>query len=158
VNQRTIFDRSDTRRAAHEAIEPTARTQRATVLAAIRAAGRRGLTDSEGMLTTGFLVNSYTPRRRELVQAGLVLDSGQTRPSHHGTHRDRIVWVTCDAPAVAATSGHTSPAAGVTCDKCGCQRYRDFPIHNGQSVRCDCARCGRFISFPVWYGKQIDHA
>ena len=39
----------------------------------------------------------------------------------------------------------------LTVCRCGSDRYRDVPIHAGQSVRRDCARCGRFLDFPKWY-------
>jgi hypothetical protein len=37
--------------------------------------------------------------------------------------------------------------------RCGSTRWRDVPIHDGQSVRRDCGRCGRFLEFPIWYGE-----
>ncbi len=40
-----------------------------------------------------------------------------------------------------------------TCPKCGHERYRDVPIHNGQSTRRDCAYCARTIGFPSWFGQ-----
>jgi DNA-directed RNA polymerase subunit RPC12/RpoP len=44
----------------------------------------------------------------------------------------------------------------IECSRCGSQRFRDVPIHNGRSVRSDCAQCGRFLAFPVWYGTMSD--
>ena len=37
--------------------------------------------------------------------------------------------------------------------RCGSTRWRDVPIHHGQSVRRDCGQCRRFIGFPIWYGE-----
>src|SRR5262245_8737497 len=39
--------------------------------------------------------------------------------------------------------------------RCGSTRWRDAPIHNGQSLRRDCGRCARFIDFPVWRGRIL---
>jgi TubC N-terminal docking domain len=41
--------------------------------------------------------------------------------------------------------------------RCGSTKWRDVPIHDGQSIRRDCGRCGRFIDFAVWYGKNTGH-
>jgi hypothetical protein len=40
--------------------------------------------------------------------------------------------------------------------KCGSEESRDFPIHDGLSVRRDCLHCGRFIDFTIWYGELLD--
>jgi len=40
---------------------------------------------------------------------------------------------------------------------CGSTRWRDVPVHNGQSVRRDCRECGRFLGFPVWNGTKAEH-
>lgn len=50
-------------------------------------------------------------------------------------------------PVPAALVGLTKEVC-----RCGSTKWRDVPIHDGQSVRRDCGRCGRFINFPVWYG------
>ena len=68
--------------------------QRARVLAAIRAAGPSGLTDDEGERQTGLRPQSYTPRRGELVAAGLVRDSGKRRPTASGC--PAAVWLAVD--------------------------------------------------------------
>lgn len=49
-----------------------------------------GLTDEEGIALTSLSPSSYRPRRVELVEAGLVVDSGLTRPSLSG--RQMTVW------------------------------------------------------------------
>lgn len=49
-----------------------------------------GLTDEEGIALTNLSPSSYRPRRVELVEAGLVVDSGLTRPSLSG--RQMTVW------------------------------------------------------------------
>ncbi len=80
---------SPTSRAAAEAIEPSAATLRGRVLAHIRHVG--GCTDDEGMAATGMAGNTWRPRRRELQIAGLVKDSGKTRPTASG--RQAVVWI-----------------------------------------------------------------
>lgn len=82
---------SDTSREAAEAATPSARTLRARVYAAISLSGPRGATDEE--LQDALKMNPSTerPRRIELVDAGLVVDSLRTRPTHAG--RKAVVWV-----------------------------------------------------------------
>jgi hypothetical protein len=56
------------------------------------------------------------------------------------------------APPAATIDAPAMPPQTVC--RCGSTRWRDVPIHGGQSVRHDCGRCGRFIDFPVWYGND----
>jgi len=49
-----------------------------------------GATDEEGQLGVDMKGDSYRPRRRELVKAGLVEDSGSVRPTSSG--RVAVVW------------------------------------------------------------------
>jgi len=66
---------------------PTLRQQ---VLRAIVASGRRGMTDEELQEELHINPSTQRPRRIELVDAGLVVDSGQTRPTRSG--RQAVVW------------------------------------------------------------------
>lgn len=68
-------------------------TQRQRVLAALAdsADDGMGLTDEEGQQLTGLHPNSYTARRLELVTAGYVEDTGDTRPTTHGARA--VVWL-----------------------------------------------------------------
>lgn len=74
--------------AAAAAIEPSAATLRGRVLAFLRASG--GATDERGIDSTGISPSTYRPRRIELVDAGLVRDSGRTRTTRSG--RQAVVW------------------------------------------------------------------
>ncbi len=65
--------------------------QRALVLDRIAAAGGRGLTDDEGERALGLRSQSYTPRRGELVRAGLVRATRHRRLTELG--RWATVWV-----------------------------------------------------------------
>jgi hypothetical protein len=76
---------------------PRSGTQRARVLMAIQRAGRIGKTDEELAAFLRMDGNSVRPRRLELVEQGLVVDSSERRPTEAGG--DAIVWVT--APGVA---------------------------------------------------------
>ena len=60
------------------------------VLAALVHAGERGLTDFELAAQTGRKQTSFGVRRGELVKAGLVRRTGDTRPSD--TASDAAVW------------------------------------------------------------------
>lgn len=70
---------SETSKAAAERHAPQAATGRQLVLRAIWKAGKRGMTDKELQVATGLDGNTQRPRRIELVQRGLVRDSGMQR-------------------------------------------------------------------------------
>lgn len=57
----------------------------------IRDRGPQGATDDEGESVLGIKPQSYTPRRGELVDLGLVVDSGKRRKTESG--RAAAVWV-----------------------------------------------------------------
>lgn len=80
-----------TSRSAAARIEGATHNLRGEVYAAIEAAGATGLTDEEGMDTTGIVPNTYRPRRRELEQARVVRPRAETRPTRSG--RQALVWV-----------------------------------------------------------------
>jgi len=68
-----------------------------------------------------------------------------------------------ESVSVAFKSSTANPAAtgkptktGELCRICKSARFRDVPIHGGQSIRRDCALCGKFHGFPVWYGENRD--
>jgi hypothetical protein len=85
---------SETSTAAAGAIEPKAATLRRLVLEALRLRGQQGATDDElqeVLGSVGMSGNTQRPRRVELVRAGLVRDSGTTRPTRSG--RRAVVWV-----------------------------------------------------------------
>jgi len=82
---------SDTSEAAARSMDATAPSLRLDVLMAIQAAGNRGLTDDEIEVKLGLRHQTASARRRELVQAGLVLDSRQRRPTRSG--RQASVWI-----------------------------------------------------------------
>lgn len=82
---------SATSRDAAEKICGEAANLRAKVLAYIQGCGIDGATDEEGIDATGLPASTYRPRRVELVQAGLVMDSGRERPTRSG--RKATVWV-----------------------------------------------------------------
>ena len=54
-------------------------------------AATNGLTDEEGERRTGLGGSSYRPRRVDLMNDGLVVDSGQTRRTALG--RRAVVWL-----------------------------------------------------------------
>jgi hypothetical protein len=82
----------DTTRAAAAAVLPRSGTQRRKVYDAILDAAERGYggaTDLELTRATGLGGNSVRPRRLELVEAGLVVDTGHRRTADGTAH---IVW------------------------------------------------------------------
>lgn len=98
MKQRDLFwqppprqQHSPTSTEAAEAIEPRADTLRAQVLDYLRMCNVNGATDEEMQLALGMNPSTQRPRRVELVNAGLVVDSGRTRPTASG--RAAVVWV-----------------------------------------------------------------
>ena len=81
---------TDTSRAAAKAIQPCAQTLRWSILACLRRHGEQGRTDLELEQELNMIGSTVRPRRGELVAAGLVVDSGLTRPTASG--RQAIVW------------------------------------------------------------------
>lgn len=76
--------------AAH-AIEPRTETLRKAVLDLLRKWGDAGGTDEEVHEYHGGNPGTYRARRVELVEMGLVRDSGRTRPTRSG--RQAVVWI-----------------------------------------------------------------
>lgn len=81
---------SETSVAAALAIEPAAGTLRAEVLACLRRCGPQGATDEEMQWDMRMGPNTQRPRRVELVDRGLVVDSGLRRRTAAG--RRAVVW------------------------------------------------------------------
>jgi hypothetical protein len=79
---------SETSKAAAGQIETTTGELRARVLAHLKACG--GATDEETQDALGMAQNTERPRRVELVRAGRVIDSGETRKTKSG--RSAVVW------------------------------------------------------------------
>lgn len=69
----------------------SATRDRARILRLICTSGALGMTDDEGQRELGIIAQTYTPRRGELVAAGLVVDSGKRRKTQRG--RPAAVWV-----------------------------------------------------------------
>ena len=83
---------SATSMAAAAAIEPKAGTLRAAVLTFVRNRGRLGATDEEIQLALHMNGSTERPRRVELQNAGLVIDSTRIRKTRAG--RIAVVWIT----------------------------------------------------------------
>ncbi|MBK5204334.1 MAG: hypothetical protein JJD98_02685 [Polaromonas sp.] len=88
---------SATSKAAAEAIEPRAGTQRARVLDHLRDMEDCGATDDEMQRFIPMSANSQRPRRQELVKVGLVVDSGRTRKT--AADQDAVVWIASEFAA-----------------------------------------------------------
>ena len=84
VNQQTSEDAAD----AIEAIAPTVRLK---VYKFIIACGVHGATDDECQFGIPLHPNTQTPRRRELVQDGTVIQSGRKRRTRRGSWAN--VWI-----------------------------------------------------------------
>jgi len=79
--------------AAHHA-EPKAASLRSIVLAYIRQQGRDGATDEQIQQAIRMNPSTQRPRRVELVEGGLVVDSGGMRKS--ASCRNAVVWVAAE--------------------------------------------------------------
>ena len=84
---------SPTSEAAAEAIAPTAGTLRARVLDYLKVCGAYGATDEEVQKALAMNPSTQRPRRIELFDAGLVVDSGEKRKTRSG--RNAVVWRAC---------------------------------------------------------------
>lgn len=81
---------SDTSEIAASAIEPSAERLRERVHRFLLDCGTRGATDEEIQMGTGLRVSTQVPRRRELVLAGHVIDTGFRRQTVK--LRPAVVW------------------------------------------------------------------
>lgn len=79
---------SPTSRAAAEAIKPCTGALHIQILDYLE--DMRGATDEEMQAGLDMAANTQRPRRRELQQAGLIVDSGRTRATRSG--RQAVVW------------------------------------------------------------------
>lgn len=82
--------RSYTSLLAAKSIEPKAGTLRAAVLKYIRVLGEHGATDDECQADLGMEGSTQRPRRIELLQQGLIHDSGKERLTRSG--KKAVVW------------------------------------------------------------------
>jgi len=82
---------SPTSQAAAAAAAATAPGKRGDVFRFVIQRGQQGATDEE--IQNGLMMrdNTQRPRRVELVAAGLVVDSGRTRPTRQ--NREAVVWI-----------------------------------------------------------------
>jgi hypothetical protein len=84
-------DHPDTARAAASQAWPVAKTQRERVLWAVKFyTGHGGMTDEELQHYLELDPSTERPRRVELVERGLIVDSGERRKTRSG--RSAIVW------------------------------------------------------------------
>lgn len=84
-------DARPTSQAAAEGVLLRSGTQRHHLLRCLVQAGDRGATDDDLGALSRLDLNSVRPRRLELVEAGYVTDSGDTRPSARGN--PAVVWL-----------------------------------------------------------------
>ena len=82
---------SKTSRAAAESIKPHLNALQARVLGCIQLEPAYGATDDEIQRMTGMNPSTQRPRRIELLEKGLIRDSGRTRKTKSG--RAATVWV-----------------------------------------------------------------
>lgn len=76
---------------AAQSMEGKTDSARRKVLEAIQSERESGMTDEEITHSTWLPANTARPRRIELVEMGLVVDSGRTRLTH--SKRKAVVWV-----------------------------------------------------------------
>ena len=81
---------TDTSRDAARSIKPGAITLRARVFDYIEGMGLSGATDHEIVEALGMQLQTVNPRRNELVNLGLIVDSGDRRKTPSG--RKAKVW------------------------------------------------------------------
>jgi hypothetical protein len=79
-----------TSKAAAAAIALSAHSLREAIYTFLSNRRGQGATDEEIQLALGMHANTQRPRRVELVERGIVVDSGRTRPTRSG--RRAVVW------------------------------------------------------------------
>lgn len=82
---------SDTSEVAAKRIAPHLNRLQGLVLAAIRSAGSKGMTDEEMGIATGLGGSTVRPRRGELATRGLILKTTERRLTASGS--PACVWV-----------------------------------------------------------------
>ena len=87
---------SETSVKAAELIEPSVGSLQAKILSGLREESYLGQTDEEIALAWELNPSTSRPRRIELVNAGLVVDSGRTRKTISG--RAATVWIAVNKP------------------------------------------------------------
>ena len=103
-----------TSEAAAWSMTPHAPRVRERILELIRAAGPRGVIDDDGEAALSIKPQTYTPRRGELVTAGLVVDSGRRRRTESG--RTAAVWIAAEHASTGTNNRTRAPvdAGGTT--------------------------------------------
>ena len=92
MSELPLFQRhSATSRSAWIKSRPKAGTLRALLLAHLEQCGGDGATDEEMQTQLDMNPNTQRPRRVELHQGGLIVDSGRRRPTRSGSQA--VVWV-----------------------------------------------------------------
>lgn len=91
TNQPDLFGSTATSAAAAQSMFPHLAECRRLVFESIRRAGKLGRTDEEVQLELGMVGNTQRPRRSELVESGLIVNSGSRRKTSSG--RLACVWV-----------------------------------------------------------------
>ena len=76
--------RSRTSREAAAKIAPSMNRLQAELLDFMISRGERGATDEEAQDGSGMAPNTQRPRRRELLQKGLIVAAGEVRPTKSG--------------------------------------------------------------------------
>ena len=82
---------SDTSRSAAREIEQKAKTLRGKIYRFLQKRGHFGATDEELQTLCQMNPSTQRPRRIELVERGLVKDSGERRKT--ASNRDAVVWI-----------------------------------------------------------------
>jgi hypothetical protein len=100
---------SATSKAAAKAVEPKLNGQQRMIRRYLTGRGPSGATDEEIALDLGFTASTARPRRVELVELGLVKDSGKTRAGSSG--RKMTVWIACEPTKEADPIPHTEGRA-----------------------------------------------
>lgn len=108
---------SDTSKAAGESMAKAAPTLRARVLRTIRNHGNLGATDDQLEWLLHLPHQTISARRRELVIAGLVVDTGKRRKTRSG--RKATVWRCAEIPGPVAPPKPRKPARPSRADLVG---------------------------------------
>ena len=140
MTERTLFDHDDpdkpppklphngtvTSKLAAQSMRSSAGAQQRRVLECLQQAGDAGMTDEEIQNALDLSGNSERPRRRKLVEIGLVKDGGVMRKT--GSNYAATVWVVCSPNEKPAATSAADWPLDSNPDKAPAESILDFTI------------------------------
>lgn len=145
---------SPTSRAAALKVLPRTGSDRARILDLIRAAGDRGVTSEEAQLALKLSHQTGSARVAELLQGGLIIESGRTRPTTKGYEADVLVVAPPGTPPRSIKARRRLPE-GFTNGELK-RLYTDFRAICGQAQKVGTKLSPEVIKLGQWLKAAYD--